>query len=261
MCPGRHGGAQPPVQLLEAVAQRGAGRGDVARDLVVQLGPGPGDVVAHESDGVAGMADVVGPHPLDQSQVVGVVPPQVVALELLPHDLPGVSLAVQHVVVQSEAGAPAGLQGEGAEPLRLHEVAEDAVLQGEELVRAVRGLAHSDDAGVADHALQGAQVARVAAGLGGTQRVGGPVQGPDDRRGGPGVRAGRRRGACGRGRRPGRGAGRRRTGGGEGGEGGEHDEGGPGPVSPGVGAHGPRLPGGPRAHHADNLRLELRTTR
>jgi hypothetical protein len=55
-------------------------------------------------------------------------------------------------------------------------VAEEPVLEGEEVVRAVGGLAHAHDPGIADHPVQGAQVAGAAARFDGAQRVGGAFE-------------------------------------------------------------------------------------
>ncbi len=185
------GGPQTPVELRETGQEARMRARHVVRDLVVQLGTGPGEVVSHEADRIVRVVPVVGAHPFHEPQVVGVVPPQEVALELLAHDAPRVALAVQHVVVEAQAGAPGGLQREGAKTPLLDEVAEDAVLEGEEVVRAVGGLAQTDHPGAADHPFQSPQITAVAARFDGPQGVGGAVERVDDRGGGGRGRRGR----------------------------------------------------------------------
>lgn len=112
-----------------------------------------------------------------QIAVLGVVPPPVRSLELLVHDLLQVTLTPQEVGVEPQSGAPRGFEGEGPEALLLDQVPEDPVLDGEELVRAVGGLAQAHHASVADHPAERAEVGQATAGIGRAQRVGHPAQG------------------------------------------------------------------------------------
>lgn len=173
----RRGGPQSPVQRRDMRQQVGLVPGRVPEHLVVQFRARVSEVVAHETQLVPRMPEVVRAHPLDERQVLVGVPPRVGVLELLPHDASRVALAGPDVGVQPEAAAPARLQREGAEALVLHQVAQHAVLEREELVRAVRCLAEPHHPRVAHHATQGPQVAQVAARAGGAQRVGAALHG------------------------------------------------------------------------------------
>lgn len=209
-------GAQARVQPFEArdvlrVARAGVGQ-DPLEGGVAE--PGRSDVVAHEVDLAAGVPVVVPAHPGDETDELLALPGG--SGQCLPGDPPGVTRAALEVLVDAQTRRPAHLQGEGGEALFLDEVAEDAFLHGEELVRAVGGLAQPDHLGVADHGAQCPQVGGAAAGFRRPQGLGGALQGPDRgglpavrgrRRAGGGSGAGRgggRRGEQGGGREPGR---------------------------------------------------------
>ncbi len=165
-------GRSPRYSAVRRGVQVGQVPGGVPEHRVVQLRPRVREVVAHEPHRVVRVPDVVRAHPLDEGEVLPRVPPRVRVLELLPHDAPRVAAAGPHVRVQPQAAAPARLQREGAKAFVLHQVAQDAVLQPEELVRAVRRLAQPQHLRVAHHASEGPQVVQVAVRVGGAQRVG-----------------------------------------------------------------------------------------
>ncbi|CAM5581094.1 hypothetical protein STANM309S_02787 [Streptomyces tanashiensis] len=185
--PGLHRarGARIPVQLPEAGEERRVDPGDVRGDGVEEVRSRVAEVVAHEADLVSGVELVVPPHPPEQVEVLLGVPEAVRLLEFVPHDLPDVAPAGADPLVDAESGGPGGLQGEGGEAPGLHEVFEDPVLRGEEVRRAVGGLADADDLGRADHPVQRAQIGQGPGGAGEFAR------GIGAGRGGGGARGGR----------------------------------------------------------------------
>ncbi|ONK11466.1 hypothetical protein STBA_21980 [Streptomyces sp. MP131-18] len=154
-------------------------------------------VVAHEPQRGAAVAGVVRAHPRDQVQVLLDVPRPGTVAELLVQDRAQVAGAVPDVGVDPEPGAPAHLQGEGAEAFLGHQIAEDAVLERVQLVGPVHDLAEADDRHLADRRPERRQVVVGAVRLGGAQRPGGAGQRGDGvaapltgagRGGGPGRR-------------------------------------------------------------------------
>ncbi|WP_255303806.1 hypothetical protein [Streptomyces sp. F-7] len=130
-------------------------------------------------------------------QILLVVPEPVLALEDLAHDPADVTPAGQEPLVDPQAGVPARLPGEGGEALLLGQVPEDALLEREELVGAVRGLSHPHDHGTVDGPAQLPQIPEGVHRLAGSQRRRRPGQLGDDRVGrvaaGPGGRRGKNR--------------------------------------------------------------------
>lgn len=197
--PGIGEGPQVPVQLVRFRSEFGSYRRRVGVHRVVQPGTGEAVVVADETDRVFGVLDVVGAYPLEQVAVLGVVPPPTGSPELLVRDPLQVALAAQEAGVEPQSGAPRRFQGEGPEALLLDQVPQDALLDGEELVRAVGGLAQAHHRGVTDHPAERAKVGQTAVGLGGAQRAGRPAEGRlgGAERRGRGLLRARRRGGVG----------------------------------------------------------------
>lgn len=114
---------------------------------------------------------VVLAHPLDKLQIFFIGEQSIITEELLPHDLAGITLAIEDVVVELESGPPIQFQHECGEPFFFDQVLEDAVFEGKELVGTVSGLTHADHRGFSDHPFQRLQIVQAAVRFGGPQRI------------------------------------------------------------------------------------------
>ncbi len=163
-------GADAPGLIGRRPAQKG---GDGLDRVRAELG-----VRSHEADpALFGQVAVVGAQPLDEVDHLAGAP----GPEAQPGDEPfGCARAVPNVRVERAGGGLAGLHGEGGEPLLTDQELHDAVLQPEELARAVGGFPQTDDPCPPQGLAQGFQVLHGRAGGQGAQGVGVLVQPPGD---------------------------------------------------------------------------------